>query len=62
MMVSRKLLRWLMPRSEGERMVLREWLNRANAEAEDLTRTIIRDADKLHEAAKKIGKANGECK
>lgn len=53
MMVKQRILRWLYPQSESERMDFREWLTRANAEAEDLTRTLDKDQEKLREVLKK---------
>ena len=57
MITRQKMLRWLMPVAEAERMLLREWLARASAECEDLNRTIILDADKIKDV---LRKANGE--
>ena len=47
MKLAHRILRFIHPRDEEERMELRQAIARACAEAEDLTRTVTTDGDAL---------------
>jgi hypothetical protein len=49
MTFSKKLLRFLFPEDERARMAMREARTRACASADDLTRTIAMDGEKIRE-------------
>ena len=49
MKLARRILRFLHPEDEAERMKLRHTISRALAEAEDVTRTVKLDGDRLRE-------------
>lgn len=59
MLLHQRILRILFPQIELERMQFREWLARANAEAEDLNRTLKTDGHAIAEGVKKYKNGHG---
>lgn len=59
MLLHQRILRILFPDQERERMHFREWLARANAEAEDLNRMLQNEGPAIIEVVKKYKNGNG---
>ena len=60
MNLTQRILRFLHPKAEAERMELRQAIARACAEAEDVTRTVTLDGPRLQEWLRKNGKTAHE--
>ena len=58
--ISNKIMRWLDPNGEEQRMHMRYMRCMAEANADDLVRTIITHGDKIKEAMKQHSKTNGK--